>query len=182
MPIGSHPERTNDCENRATFQGGINPGAAANDDWLLDVYQGFEQMYGVATRDPTAYRPFVEYCLGLPTRMFMRDGELRWLAKRMAKGLMPEDQRLNPLKGWWDADWHVRIGRRRTEWLAELNRLQEDERFAGMFDFPRLRSALEDWPAETEIDPRKFSGPQMAVPAAIVTARFINYIEGRNTP
>ena len=95
---------------------------------------------------------------------------------------MPEDQRLNPLEGWWDADWHVRIGRRRMEWLTELNRLQEDERFAGMFDFPRLRSALEDWPAETEIDIRKFSGPQMAVPAALVTARFINFVEGRNTP
>jgi len=153
-----------------------------DEDWLADVYQGFEQMYGVGLRDPTAYRPFVEYCLGLPTRMFMRDGELRWLAKRMAEGIMPDSQRLNPLQGWWDADWHVRIGRRRKEFLAELDRLEKDERIGPMIDVPRLRAALENWPKETEIDPQKFYGLQLAIPAALVTARFINYVEGRNAP
>ncbi|MEP7316319.1 MAG: asparagine synthetase B family protein, partial [Sphingomicrobium sp.] len=64
-----------------------------------EVFQAFEQMYGVPQRDPMAYRPLVEYCWGLPTRMFMRDGEMRWLAKRVAKGLMSEEQRANRLNG-----------------------------------------------------------------------------------
>lgn len=152
-----------------------------HDDWLADVYQAFEQMYGVPLRDPTAYRPFVEYCVGLPTRMFMRDGETRWLARRLAKGIMPENQRVNVLEGWWDADWHIRIGRRRKEFLAELNRLQNDERICRMLDFPRLRAALENWPKETEIDPQKSHGAQVAVPTALLIARFIGYVEGRNT-
>jgi asparagine synthase (glutamine-hydrolysing) len=147
-----------------------------------EIHQGFEQMYGVALRDPTAYRPFVEFCLGLPTRMFMRDGEMRWLAKQMAKGIMPEEQRTNPRFGWWDADWHVRIGRRRTELIAELDRLEKDERMRRMLDLPRLRAALEDWPDRTEVDPRKCFGAQIAVQKALLTARFINYVEGRNLP
>src|SRR4030095_15472721 len=118
-------------------------------------YQGLEQMYGIALRDPTAYRPFVEYCLGLPTKMFMRDGEMRWLGKQMAKGIMPEAQRNNALSGWWDADWHLRIGRRREEWLAELERLDRDDGLREMLDLPRLRQALEDWPSQTETDPQK---------------------------
>jgi asparagine synthase (glutamine-hydrolysing) len=149
-------------------------------DAIAETHQGFEQMYGITLRDPTAYRPFAEYCLGLPTRMFLRDGERRWLARQMSRGIMPEAQRTNPLTGWWDADWHLRIGRRRKEYLAELDRLEQDERFGRMFDVPRLRAALEDWPDQTETDPQKSLGRQLAVPAALLAARFIAYVEGSN--
>ncbi|HEX6741180.1 MAG TPA: asparagine synthase-related protein [Sphingomicrobium sp.] len=147
-----------------------------------EIYQAFEQMYGVALRDPMAYRPFVEFCFGLPTEMFMRDGRMRWLAKEMAKGVMPEEQRTNRLNGRWDADWHVRLGRRRADFLAELDRLERDERMAAMFDLARLRRALEDWPAETEIDAQQYYVREFAVPRGLLTARFINYVEGRNEP
>ena len=145
-----------------------------------EIYQAFEQMYGVAQRDPTAYRPFVEYCFGLPTDLFLRNGEMRWLAKQMAKGIMPEEQRANRLNGRWDADWHVRIGRRRKQFLAELDRIAQDDRMAHMFDIPRLRAALEDWPEQTETDKHLYFSREMAVPRALLVARFINYVEGRN--
>jgi len=145
-----------------------------------DIYQGFEQMYGVPQRDPMAYRPFAEFCWGMPTRMFMRDGTLRWFAKQMAKGIMPEDQRANRLDGRWDADWYWRVGRRRTDLLEELDRLGRDERMASMLDLPRLRAALEDWPEKNPID-RQQSGPrQHTLTRALLAARFIRYFEGRN--
>ena len=143
-------------------------------------YQAFEQMYGVAQRDPTAYRPFVEFCFGLPTRMFMRDGSTRWLARQMAKGIMPEKQRLNLLYGRWDSDWHLRIGRRRHDFIAELDRIAKNDRLASMLDLPRLRAALEDWPDMTEIDRQEYVAREMAVPRGLLTARFINYVEGGN--
>lgn len=147
-----------------------------------EIYQAFEQMYGLAQRDPMAYRPFVEFCFGLPVEMFLRDGQMRWLAKEMAKGIMPEEQRANRLNGRWDADWHLRIGRRRADYLAELDRLEGDERISATLDLPRLRAALEDWPESTETDPQKYFSREFAVPRGLLTARFINYIEGRNTP
>jgi len=133
-------------------------------------------------RDPLAYRPLVEFCWALPTRMFMRNGQMRWLAKEMARGIMPEEQRANRLNGRWDADWHLRIGRRRKDLLAELDRLAGDERFARMLDIPRLRASLEDWPDRTETDFRRYSAREYAVPRAVLTARFVNYVEGRNQP
>ena len=63
-----------------------------NDSEMAEIYQAFEQMYDVPQRDPTAYRPLVEFCLGLPTDLFLRDGEPRWLARQMAHGIMPEQQ------------------------------------------------------------------------------------------
>jgi len=145
-----------------------------------EIYQAFEQIYGVAQRDPTAYRPFVEFCLGLPTELFLRDGEARWLAKEMAKGIMPEEQRANLRNGRWDADWHLRIGRRREDFLAELNSLSRDARMAAMFDIPRLQAALENWADETPTDLLSVYGPEFAVPRALLTARFIKYVEGQN--
>ena len=142
-----------------------------------EIYQGFEQMYGIAQRDPTAYRPLVEFCLGLPTRMFMRDGEMRWLARQMARGIMPEKQRTNPLHGRWDSDWHLRIGRRRHDFIAELDRMSSNERVASIVDIPRLKAALEDWPEHTEIDRHKQCSREMAVPRGLLTARFIDFVE-----
>ena len=84
-----------------------------NDAETAEVYQAFEQMYDLPQRDPMAYRPFVEFCFGLPVEMFLRDGTMRWLAKQMAKGIMPEEQRTNLLHGRWDSDWLLRIRRRR---------------------------------------------------------------------
>jgi len=112
--------------------------------------------------------------------MFMRDGQMRWLAKEMAKGIMPEDQRMNRLNGRWHADWHLRIGRRRADFLAELERLESDSRLAPILDIPRLRAALEDWPEQTATDPQEFMPREFAIPRAVLTARFINYVEGRN--
>lgn len=95
---------------------------------------------------------------------------------------MPEQQRDNELAGWWDADWHLRIARHREEWLTELDQFERNDRLGYMLDIPRLRAALEDWPDRTPTDPHKAFAAQLAVPAALVAARFVNYVEGRNEP
>ena len=145
-----------------------------------EIYQAFEQIYGVAQRDPMAYRPFAEFCMGLPIEMFMRDGRLRWLAKEMARGIMPETQRLNSLNGRWDADWHLRIGRRRAEFRAELERIAAHPTLGPMIDTARLIAALDDFPPQTSTDPQIWMEVEMGIPRALLTARFTNFVEGRN--
>lgn len=146
-----------------------------------EIYQAFEQAYGVTQRDPTAYRPLVEFCFGLPTEVFMRDGEDRWLAKEMARGIMPEEQRVNRRNGRWDSDWHLRIGRRRDEYRAELDGIARDPRLSAMLDVPRLHAALEDFPARTDLDEQRMFPIEFAVPRGLLTARFVRYVEGSNT-
>jgi len=150
------------------------------DGYSAEVYQAFEQLYGVPCRDPMAYRPFVEFCFGLPTEVFVRGGEMRWLAKQLAKGIMPEQQRRNRLNGRWDADWHLRIKRRREDYLEQLDRIEDDERLNAMIDVPRLRAALEDFPAHTLTDEQKYFPIEYTLMRGLLTARFIQHIEGRN--
>ena len=145
-----------------------------------EIYQGFEQLYGIEQRDPYAYRPFAEFCFGLPTEMFLRDGERRWLAKQLARGVMPEEQRTNRLNGRWDADWHLRIGRKREEWRAALDRVATDPRLGQLIDVPRLRRALDEFPPQTSPDIAVWGPLEMGVPFALLTARFVDFVEGRN--
>lgn len=145
-----------------------------------EVFQGFEQLYGIAMRDPLAYRPFVEFCFGLPTHLFCRDGVPRWLAKEMARGIMPEEQRRNLLNGRWDADWHLRIKRRRDDFLAELDRMEGDPEMAAMLDIAALRTALQTMPETTTTDIQALAPLEFALPRALLTARYVNYVSGRN--
>lgn len=145
-----------------------------------DIMHGFEQIYGLPQRDPTAWRPFVEFCLGLPTELFLRDGQTRWLAREMARGIMPETQRLERRHGRHGADWHLKLSRRRSELLAEVERLAQNERLSAMIDFPKIRHALEDWPATGAIPVEQRLLREGAIPRAIMLARYVNYFEGSN--
>lgn len=145
-----------------------------------DIIQGFEQVYGIRSRDVLAYRPLIEFCLGLPTDQFVRDGEERWLAKRLAAGRIPETQRLNPRYGRHDVDWHARLGRRRSELLAEIERLSKSDEVSHLLDYPKMRQMLEDWPVETPLDPEDWMPREIAVPRALTTARFVHFVSGRN--
>lgn len=182
-----------DVEQRARRQGAWRDSTyprtrreAVAIDYLLadlesaDIHQGFEQVYGLRRRDVMAYRPLIEFCVGLPTEQFVRDGEERWLAKRLGAGRIPESQRLNPLYGRHDVDWHVRLGRRRSELLAEVDRLSRSDEVGGLLDYARMKELLEDWPEETPLAPEDWMPREIAIPRGLTTARFIHFVSGRN--
>ena len=145
-----------------------------------DIYAGFTQIHGLEQRDPTAYRPFFEFCAGLPSDLFLRDGHGRWLAREMLRGQMPEDQRLTTRTGQHGADWHVKLSRQRDLFLREIEQFAKVPRLAEMLDLDRARAALEDWPASGEVSEAQQLLCEIALPRTIMAARFINYVEGRN--
>ena len=145
-----------------------------------DIYAGFTQIHGLDQRDPTAYRPFLEFCAGLPSDTFLRDGQDRWLAREMLRGQMPEAARLEKRTGRHNADWHAKLSRQREDLLRELDALARVPRLAAMFDLDRVRAGLEDWPESGAIPDEDRLVREVALPRAIIMARFVNYIEGRN--
>lgn len=171
-PYGRYQPWNRDDARRLLFRNLDGDGA--------EIWQAFEQLYGVPLRDPLAYRPFVEFCFGLPTDVFLRDGQQRWLAKELARGLMPEEQRQNRRNGRWDADWHLRIGRRLEEYREELDRIESDPELGAMIDVPRLRAALDNFPEQTSTDPLVYFPVEFTMIRGLLTARFVNYIKGRN--
>jgi asparagine synthase (glutamine-hydrolysing) len=152
-------------------------GNAANEGG--DLQAAFDTLHGIPQRDPTAYRPLVEFCMGIPDDQYLRNGKSRWLAKRMLKGMVPDMVLNEKRRGLQGADWHLRLGRQRQALHSEITQLQSDPQMAKRFDLPALAAALADWPEKTP-DGQKLERLQLAVSRALTTARFIHYVEGRN--
>jgi asparagine synthase (glutamine-hydrolysing) len=161
-------------ENRAAMlTGAINEAG--------DIQAAFAQLWGIPTRDPTSYRPLVEFCLGIPDDQYLRNGRGRWLARRMFAGRLPDMVLNEGRRGLQAADWHLRLGRQRETLAAELDRLALDPAMAHRFDLPRLRRLLDTWPAETPIDGGEHGlGLQLALTRGLATARYVRWVEGRN--
>lgn len=154
--------------------------AAQTDADGFDLMQGLQQKYRIAFRDVTLYRPLVEFCRGLPVDQLMRDGESRYLARRMGQGRLPEAIRTETRYGLQHGDWHWRIGQRRAALLAELRQLREDPAVGRMVDVGRLIALLEAFPDSPGTDPDLAYQYQIALPSGIAAARLIRYVRGTN--
>ena len=142
---------------------------------------GMEILHGMPKRDPTAYRPLVEFCWGCPTDVFMHNGEDRWLAREMARGRLPESQRANRDYGHQNTDWHLRMAAARSDLIEELGRMADDPDIAGVIDIPRLLGLLEELPDRSDrYDVDEALPYQTALPIGMAAARFIAYAKGRN--
>ena len=140
-----------------------------------EIEIAFEQIYGISQRDPTAYRPLIEHCLSLPTHMFARDGQDRWLARAMSRGHMPESQRLEQRAGMHNADWHARMTPLLPAIRRELETASERAELRELLDFDELFDRIDNWPDTPGFDDDTVYRLQMGIPIALMTARFIRH-------
>lgn len=164
---------------------------ASRPQWLRENYFGLglggelqlatEQVFGVRRRDVTAYRPLTEFCAGIPTDQFVRGGVTRFLARRLAIGILPEEQRLRPDHAMHTADWHARMGARLDDLRGGIDRAARQPELAGLFDFDFARSLVDAWPDSPPAftDPR-FVDLQFFLPATLLVSRYVDFVSGRN--
>lgn len=145
-----------------------------------DVHLAFEQLYGVRRRDVAAYRPLVEFCLGLPTGQFAQGGVQRRLARRMASGRMPEAQRRETRHGQHNVDWHARMTPRREELIAYAEAMRSHPWLSKIADIDRMRELLEHWPAQPDFSWEGDFPRSLGLPRIILAVQFIAFAEGRN--
>jgi asparagine synthase (glutamine-hydrolysing) len=174
---GSDLARADITSKRAFWRSLLAEDGQDQDQYAL----GMEILHGLPKRDPTAYRPLVEFCWGCPTGVFKHNGQDRWLAREMARGRLPEAQRINRDYGKQYVDTLARIGRVRDELLAELERMTEDADIAAVVDLPRLQQLLREFPAAgPHYDPAEVLPYQTILPLGIAAGRFIAFAKGRN--
>ncbi|ABC64605.1 asparagine synthase-related protein [Erythrobacter litoralis] len=175
----SHPEWEG-FSYAASREEALRRDLRAQDHEANEITVALELHYGLRYHDITTYRPLAEFCFGLPTEQFMRQGEHRSLARRLAKGRMPESQRTSTLYGAPMPDWHARLKNRREELLQQVDALGRSAAVRSLLDIDRMRTMLEQLPDEHPQDQFVDMPYIQGLPMALVTAQFIAMSEGRN--
>ncbi len=170
------------------------PPARARDLWIWmltrhvasqagDGMQGLSALYGMEIRDPFSDRRLIEWCLGVPEDQFHRNGQGRWLIKRLMKGVLPDCVLFKSKNvGRQMSDWHVRLTRELPRMRADLKQLAHDPDIARMIDIPRLEALLQNWPTQTVTDfkdDRRFYLP-MNLPQTLQIGHFVQGVKGLN--
>ncbi|WJY19695.1 asparagine synthase-related protein [Alteriqipengyuania flavescens] len=145
-----------------------------------EMHHGFEQVFGIRQRDIYAYRPLIEFCITLPTSQFVRGGVTRYLARRLAKGRLPEAQRTERRLGMHNADRHARLTPRREELRESLRRMEAHPELGAVIDFDRAYSILDNWPARSPAGHAEAQALLLALPGVVLAGRFADHLEGRN--
>lgn len=141
---------------------------------------GQMQMYGIRVRDVLAYRPLIELCAGMPTTQFFRDGERRYLARRIGIGRMPEAQRTEHRHGDHLVDWHARLTPLVPMLRAEVQRLADHPDLGSVVDTERMLHDLDNWPENPITDIVAVTRLRFCLPAAIYIRRYVDFTSGRN--
>lgn len=145
-----------------------------------DIRQAFNLIHGIPSRDPTSYRPLMEFCLSIPDEQFLRNGTRRYLARRMLRGMIPDMVLDENRLGSQAADWALRLHRQRGELLDELDSLARDPAMAHRFNLPALKATLEGWDGSTPDSGDLSKRLQLALTRSLTTARFIRFVDGSN--
>jgi asparagine synthase (glutamine-hydrolysing) len=110
--------------------------------------------YGVDMRDPTADRKLIEFCMTLPTSMFLREGEFRVLGRRALADRLPGEVLEERRRGYQAADWHESLRAGREALQTEINRLEHVPAAGRILDLSNLREALDNWPSDGWSEPQ----------------------------
>lgn len=146
-----------------------------------DMHAGLDLLHGLPTRDPTRYRPLLEFCFAIPHEQYLQRGTRRWLARRLLRGKVPDMVLRETRRGRQAADWSSRLRPRRAALLEELEFLAADPDVAERIDIARLRAALENMPEDDgALRNADTATLHLALSRGLTTARFIRYIKGRN--
>jgi|HigsolmetaAR204D_1030405.scaffolds.fasta_scaffold00005_23 asparagine synthase (glutamine-hydrolysing) len=99
--------------------------------------------HGIWERDPTFDLRVVRFCLSLPTEQCVRQGMDRALVRRVTKGILPDEVRLNQtVRGVQAADWISRLLPVWSSVLLECNRMCEDSLVSGILHTDSIRDAV----------------------------------------
>lgn len=96
-------------------------------------------------RDPTADLRLVEFCLSVPTGLFLHKGIPRFLPRLALADRVPAACLHHPLKGLQAVDWHEGLSAARSQVRDEIGRVAASPA-AGLLDLDRLRRLERDWP------------------------------------
>jgi asparagine synthase (glutamine-hydrolysing) len=141
--------------------------------------------WGIDTRDPTADRRLIEFCLAVPPDQYLRDGIRRALARTAFADRLPPSILNERRKGYQAADWHEGLTAARAELGGELGRIAACQEAGATLDTAKMTRLADDWPAD-DLPTEGWNGPatvekyRLALLRGVSAGHFIRKAVGSN--
>ncbi len=129
--------------------------------------------WGVDVRDPSSDRRLIEFCLSLPTKCFLSNGQTRALALRAFADRLPQAVIDETRRGLQSADWHEIATAARDEIRAEINRLPNVPAAALALDLDRIRKMAAEWDIRSPQDPNVISKYRQGLMRGVASGHFL---------
>lgn len=136
--------------------------------------------WGIDSRDPTADRRLVEFCLAIPPEQYLRDGIRRALVRTAFADRLPAAILNERRKGYQAADWHEGLTAARDELGDELVRIQACAETATIVDTAKLTKLARDWPADSWNRPETVDKYRLALLRGVSAGHFVRKASGSN--
>lgn len=100
---------------------------------------------GVLDRDPTRDKRVIEFCMSIPSWMFLKDGYSRYLIRKSMKGYLPDSIRMHiKSKGLQAADWVERLDEDWQDTFSEIRDVINNNYLDKYIDIEYLKKNLEN--------------------------------------
>lgn len=142
-----------------------------------DLDTGYQAMFGIETRSPTADVRLLQFCLALPEEQYLRDGQPRWLIRRAMTDRLPPKVLENRKRGLQAADWYERLSAAREAVQAELAGLERSELARRVLDLPRLRRLFKQWPRDGWDELQTYIDYCRVLESGLMVGRFLCWFE-----
>jgi asparagine synthase (glutamine-hydrolysing) len=101
---------------------------------------------GIELRQPAIDVRVVQFCLGIPSWLFLRNGRTRWLARKAGEGRLPVSLLERERYGAQAADWPEWLPAMRGRLASELEGMRRSERVRRVLDVERMRALVDGMP------------------------------------
>lgn len=135
---------------------------------------------GLESRDPTADRELVEFCLAVPDTQHLRNGQTRWLLRRAMAGRLPAEILENRSRGLQAADWHEGAARDLPRLRETLARLEAHPNAGRYLDLPALKALVDAWPESGFQDGLVDRNYRYKLLRGLSVGAFIRHVENDN--
>jgi len=109
-------------------------------------------LYGHEGRDPMLNRRLLEWRFGVPLSQFQREGQSRFLMKRLMRGRVPSlmvEQELGP--GVQSADWHARLAPDIGRIAKDLDAVKELPSTKGLINHAKIDSLIANFESAKDV-------------------------------
>jgi asparagine synthase (glutamine-hydrolysing) len=150
--------------------------------WLFDQNQLSHDNFSaspafrdVELRNPLGDRDLLEFALNVPETLYRRNGVARWFARRVLADRLPPEIRDERRRGAQQWPWFDVLCARREEIAAEVEQMENSIIASRLFDIPRLRRLLSNWPKDASHAEAYKAAYMLSLEQSLHVFRFIRW-------